>query len=225
MLWEGTWNPPWESINTEGWVLLIPGATEKAIQEQEVLASENKNGLFPGIFHSDHFLAPSSISSYTYIFIVKSLSLCLFSSVQSLSRVWLFATPWTAAHQVSLSIINSKACLNSCPSSRGCHPTISSSVVPFSSCLQSFPASGSFPMSPFFTSGGQSIGASGSASVLPMIIQDWFPLGWTGWIPFQSKELSRVFSNTTVQKHWFFGAQLCSKLYFWTLLGHFHYKL
>ena len=92
---------------------------------------------------------------------------------------------------------------NSCQ--RG-HPTISSSVIPFSSCLQSFSASGSFPMSKFFASGGQSIGVS--ASVLPMNIQDWFPLGWNGWISLQSKGLSRVFSNTTVQKHQFFSAQL-----------------
>ena len=95
---------------------------------------------------------------------------------------------------------------NSCPSSRRCHPTISSSVVPFSSCLQSFPALGSFPMSRLFTSGGQSIRAS--ASVLPVNIQDSFPLGLTGWISLLSKVLSRVFSNTTVQKHRFFHAQL-----------------
>ena len=92
------------------------------------------------------------------------------------------------------------------PSSWWCHPTISSSVIPFSSCLQSFPASESFPVSQFFASGGQSVGAS--ASVLPMNIQDWFPLGWTGWISLQSKGLSRVFSNTTVQKHQFFCTQL-----------------
>ena len=100
------------------------------------------------------------------------------------------------------------ACSNSCPLSRRCHPTISSSVVSFSSLLQSFPASGSFQMSQFFTSGGQSIGVSASALVLPMNIQDWFPLGLTGWISLQSKGLSRVFSNTTVQKHQFFGTQL-----------------
>ena len=92
-----------------------------------------------------------------------------------------------------------------------CHPTISSSVVPFSFCLQSFPASGSFQMSQFFPSGGQSIGVSASALVLPMNIQDWFPLGWTGWISLQSKGLSRVFSNTTVQKHQFFSAQPSSQ--------------
>ena len=97
---------------------------------------------------------------------------------------------------------------NSCPLSRWCHPTTSSSVVPFSSRLQSFPATGTFPVSQFFTSGGQSIGASASASVLPTNIQDWFPLGSTGWISLQSKGLSRVFSNTTAQKHQFFGAQL-----------------
>ena len=101
-----------------------------------------------------------------------------------------------------------RACSNSCALSWWCHPTISSSVFPFSSCPQSFPASGSFPMSQLFPSGGQSIGVSASASVLPMSIQDWFPLGWTGWISLLSKGLSRVFSNTTVQKHQFFGAQL-----------------
>ena len=98
------------------------------------------------------------------------------------------------------------ACSNSCSSSWWCHPTISSSVVPFTSYFQTFPASGSFPMSQFFASGGQSIGVS--ASVLPMNIQDWSPLGWTGWISIQSKGLSRVFFNTTVQKHQFFGAQV-----------------
>ena len=111
---------------------------------------------------------------------------------------------------------------NSCPLSRWCHPTISSSVFPFSSCPQSFPASvfpfsscpqsfpasGSFQMSQFFASGGQSIGVSASTSVLPMNTQDWSPLGWTGCISLQSKGLSRVFSNTTVQKHQFFGSQL-----------------
>ena len=97
------------------------------------------------------------------------------------------------------------------PLSWWCHPTISSSVVPFSLCPQSFPASGSFPMSQLFTSGGQSIGDSASTSVLPMNTQDWSPLGWTGWISLQSKGLSRVFSNTTVQKHQFFSAQLSSQ--------------
>ena len=100
---------------------------------------------------------------------------------------------------------------NPCPLSRWCHPTISSYVVPFSSRHQSFPASGSFQMSQFFTSGGQSIGASASTSVLPMNTQGWFPLGWTGWISLLSKGLSRVFSNTTVQKHQFFGAQ-CKRM-------------
>ena len=106
------------------------------------------------------------------------------------------------------------ACSNSCPSSQWCHPTISHSVVPFSFCLQSFPASGVFPMSQLFRSGSQSIGASASASVLPMNIQDWFPLGWTGEISLQSKGLSRVFSHTRVLKHQFFGAQLSLYLNF-----------
>ena len=101
-----------------------------------------------------------------------------------------------------------RACSNSCPSSQSCHPTISSSVVPFSSCPQSFPASGSFQMSQLFTSGGKSIGVSASTSVLPINTQDSFPLGWTGWISLHFKGLARVFSNTTVQKHQFFSAQL-----------------
>ena len=100
---------------------------------------------------------------------------------------------------------------NSCPSSRWCHPAISSTVFPFSSCPQSLPVSGSFPMIQFFTSGGQSIGVSASASVLPMNTQDWSPLGWTSWISLQSKGISRVFSNTTVQKHQFFSTQLSSQ--------------
>ena len=100
---------------------------------------------------------------------------------------------------------------NSGPSSWWCHPGKSCSVVPFSSCTQSFPASESFPMSQLFTWGGQSIRVSASASVLPMNTQDWTPLEWTGWISLQSKGLSRVFSNTTVQKHQCFGAQLSSQ--------------
>ena len=95
---------------------------------------------------------------------------------------------------------------NSCALTRWCHPTISSSVIPFSSRFQSFPESGTIQMSQLFATGGQSIGVSASTSVLPNNIQDWFPLGWTGWISLQSKGLSRVFSNTTVQKHQFFGA-------------------
>ena len=123
----------------------------------------------------------------------------------SLSHVRIFAAQWTTAHQASLSITNSRSLLK--------HTSIesmmpSNHLILFSSCLQSFPASGSFSVSQFFPLGGQSVGASASASVLPMNIQDWFPLGWTGWISLQFKGLSRVFSNTTVRKHQFFGAQL-----------------
>ena len=100
---------------------------------------------------------------------------------------------------------------NPCPWSQWCHPAISFSVIPFSSYPQSFPVSGSFPTSQLFISGGQSIGLSASTSVLPMNTQDWSPLGWTSWISLQSKGLSRVFSNTTVQKHQFFGTQLSSQ--------------
>ena len=132
------------------------------------------------------------------------------STIQSLSHVWLFATPWTTAARPPSLSPTPRVYSNSCPLSQWWHPTISSSVVPFSH-LQSFPASRSFPMSHFFTSGGQSIGVSASASGLPMNIQDWFPLGWTGWISSQSKELSRIFCKTTVQNHQFFGAQLSSQ--------------
>ena len=130
------------------------------------------------------------------------------SSVQSLSRVWLFATPWTEARQPSLSITNSQNLLKlmSIELVMPCNHLIL--CYPLLLLLQSFSASGSFPMNQFFTSGGQSIGASASASVLPMNIQDWFPLEWTGWISLQSKGLSRVFFNTTVQKYQFFSAQL-----------------
>ena len=134
-----------------------------------------------------------------------------FSSVQSLSRVRLFAIPWTAAHQASLSITHSRSPPKpmSIQSVMPCNNLLS--VIPFSSCHQSFPASGFFPLSQFFKSGGQSIGVSASASVLPMNTQDWSPLGWTAWISLQSKGLSRVFSNTTVQKHQFFSTQLSSQ--------------
>ena len=132
----------------------------------------------------------------------------LLSSVQPISSVRLFATPWSAAGQALPCLSPTpRDYSNSRPSSRWCHPTISSSVVPFS-CLQSFPALGFFPMSWFFAWGGQNTGVSALASCLPMNIQDLFPLVWTGWIPLQSKGLSRVFSNTTVQKHQFFSTQL-----------------
>ena len=134
-----------------------------------------------------------------------------FSSVQSLSHIWLFAPHGLQHARLPCPSSTPRVCSNSYPSSQWCHPTISSSVVPFSSCLQSFPASGSFPRSQSFPSGGQSIRGSASALVLPMNIQDWFPLGLTGLISLQSKGLSRVFSNTTVQKHQFFGAQPSSQ--------------
>ena len=134
-----------------------------------------------------------------------------FSSVQSLSCVQIFATPGTAARQASLSITNSQSLLKLMSIESVMPSIISSSVDPFSSCPQSLPTSVSFPMSQLFAWGGQSIGVSASTSVLPMNTQDWSPIGWTGWISLQSKGLSRVFSNTTVQKHQFFGAQLSSQ--------------
>ena len=120
------------------------------------------------------------------------------------SYIWLFATPWTAAWQHSRLLCSSstpRTCSNSCPSSQWHHPTTSSSVIPFSSYLQSCPASGSFPWSQFFASGGQSIGGWASALVLPMNIQDWFPLGLTGLTSVLSKRISRFFSNHTFQNH------------------------
>ena len=122
-----------------------------------------------------------------------------FSSVQSLSHVRLFATPWIAARQASLSIPNSRSSLRLMSISQWCHPVISSSVVPFSSCPQSLPASDSFPMSQLFAWGGQSTEVSALASFLPKKSQGWSPSEWTGWISLKSKGLSRVFSNTTVQ--------------------------
>ena len=133
------------------------------------------------------------------------------SSVQLHSRVRLLATPWIAARQASLSITNSGVHSDSHPLREWCHPTISSSVVPFSSCPQSLPASESFPMSQLFASGGQSTGVSALVSFLPKNTQGWSPSEWTGWISLQSKGLLRVFSNTTVPKHQFFGSQLSSQ--------------
>ena len=145
------------------------------------------------------------------------------SSFQSLSRVRLFATHEPQHARPTCPSQTPGVYSNSCPSSQWCHPAISFSVIPFSSCPQSFPASGSFPMSQLFALGGQSIGVSASASVLPVNTQDW-SLGWTGWISLQSKGLSRVFSNTTVQKHQFFGAQLSSQsnchIHTWPLENH-----
>ena len=128
------------------------------------------------------------------------------------SRVQLFVTPWTAAHRASLSFPISWSLLKFLSIESVTPSNHLSSVVPFSPCLQSFPASGSFLMSQLFTSGGQSIRVSASASVLPMNIQGWFPLGLTGLISMKSKGLSRVFSNTTIQKHQSFGTQLSSQL-------------
>ena len=125
------------------------------------------------------------------------------SSVQSLSRVWLCNPTRPPCPSATPGVHP-----NPCPLSRWYHPTILSSIVPFSSCLQSFPASGSFQMSQLIASSGQSIGVSASTSVLPMNTQDWFPLGWTDWTSLQSKGVSGVFSNTTVQKYQFFCAQL-----------------
>ena len=148
---------------------------------------------------------------YLFLGLTKISSSDQIRSDQSLSHVRLFATPWIAACQASLSTTNPGVHSNSCPSSQWCHPAVSSSVVPFSSCPQSLPASESFPMSQLFAWGGQSPGVSALASFIPKKSQGWSPSEWTGWISLQSKGLSRVFSNTTVQKHQFFGTQPSSR--------------
>ena len=149
----------------------------------------------------------------------KAITFWQYSGVTQLCLTLWNPMDWSC--QSLIPSVTPGASLNTYPSSQWCHPTISSSVVPFSSCPQSFPASGSFPMSQFFTSGGQIIEASDSTSALPMYIQNWLPLGLTVLILLQSKGLSKVFSNTTVQKHQFFGTQLssCSSshIYTWPL--------
>ena len=135
-----------------------------------------------------------------------------FNSVQLFSLVWLLWPHGLQHARFPCPSLNPGACSNSCSLSWWCHPTISSSVIPFSSCLQSSAALGTFPLSHFFAAGGQIIWASASASVLPVNIQDWFPLGWTGLISLQSKGISGIFFKTTVQKHQFFG----TPHYLWT---------
>ena len=158
---------------------------------------------------------PCFVYYYCYLFIIIPVFCVLICQtfmvvvVQSLNHVRLSVTSWTEHARLPCSSLCPRVFSDSCPSSRWCYLTISSSAVPFSFCLQSLPVSGSFPGSQLFTSDGQSIGAS--ASVLPMNIQGWFPLGLAGLTSWQSKGLSRVFSNTTVQKHKFFSAQLSSQ--------------
>ena len=143
-----------------------------------------------------------------YLLAIKTVTPNVYSLfvIQLLSHVQLFATHGLQYARLPCPLLSPRACSNLCPSSRWCHPTISSFVTPFSSCPQSFPASGSFPMSQLFASGGQNIGASASAWVLPVGIQGWFSLGLTGLISLQSRGLSRVFSSTTAWKHQFFNA-------------------
>ena len=140
-------------------------------------------------------------------FMVWSGSCLIFVVVQALSHIQLLATHGLQHTRLPRPSPSPRLCSNSCPLRQWCYLTVLSSTPPFSSCPQSLPASGSFPMSQFFPSGGQSIGASASASVLPMNIQDWFPLGWTGLIFLLSKGFSRIFSSTTIGKHQFFSTQ------------------
>ena len=194
---------------------------------EQHLNLNNNNSIYSEIFNSDFILDtklslnwPFSSKLFPVLFfllleaetysVLSILHIPQFSSVQfshSVESDSLWPHGLQHARLLCLSPTPG-ACSNLCPLCRWCYPTILSLIIPFSSCLQSFPASGSFQMSQFFTSGGQSMGISDSASVLPMNIQDWFPLGLTGLISLQSMGLSRVFSNITVQKHQFFGAQL-----------------
>ena len=192
-------NIMWDSIHDFRWIL-------HEINEMWGYILKSANKIFKArvmcMYVCAHLYIFFTVDKYTHI---NTCTLVYFShSVLSNSVM-----PWIATHQASCPSPSLGSCSNSCALSQWHHPTISSSVVPIS-CLQSFPESGSFPTSQFFASGGQSITASASASVsvLPMNIQGWFPLGWTGWISFQSKGLSRVFSNTTVQKHQLFSAHL-----------------
>ena len=158
--------------------------TEKSGQLQAMGSYRVRHNWKTEHTHITSLITKTCITAYIEVFVVAQL----------LSCVRLFVTPWTAAGQASLSITNSGACSNSCPLSQWHHPTISSSVVPFSFCLQSFPTPASFQISQCFTSGGQSIGASALASVLPMNIQDWFPLGWTGaWSPCSPRDSRESF--------------------------------
>ena len=150
------------------------------------------------IIHGSLLQSPSERTQYTH----------QFSSVQSLSSVDSLQPHGLQHTRPPCPSPTPRVYSNSCPLSRWCHPSIPSSVIPFSSCPQSLPASGFFSMSQLFSWGGQSTGVSASASVLPMNTQDWSPVGWTGWISLQSKGLSRVFSSITVQKHQFFHTQL-----------------
>ena len=172
----------------------------KQIRESHAMKEiPNSFILFPSSFSS-------SISHHTSVFLIIRRGLQFSSVTQSCLTL---CDPHGLQHtRPACPSATPRVYSNSCPLSQWCHLTISPSVVSFFSCLQSLPASGSFPMSQLFTSGDQNIGVSASTSVFSMNIEDWFPLGWTGWISLLSKGLSRVFSNTTVQKHRFFGTQL-----------------
>ena len=169
-----------------------------------VLTEKSKNSLNPWTI----FVSICCMPLEWFLETLSCMVIIQFSRSVVSDSLW----PHALQHaQASLSITNSQSSTKLTSLSQWCHPAISSSVVPFSSCPQSLPASESFPMSQFFASGGQSIGVSALASVLSKNTQDWSPLEWTGWISFQSKGLSRVFSNTTVQKHQFIGTQLSSQ--------------
>ena len=187
---------PWTAAYQASWSFTVPHTWFKLLSIELVMPSNHI------IFCHPLFLLPSIFPSIR-IFSSESVLCIRWPKYWSFNFIISPSNEYSGLHAARLhcSSPTPGACSNSCPSSWWCHPTISTSVFPFSSCFQSFPASGSFPMRQFFASGGQSMGVSASASVLPMNIQDWFPLGLTSLISLQSKRISRVFSNTTVQKH------------------------
>ena len=172
----------------------------------------NKTGSLPSLYWWWHFLNIfCPVSYHIFALFLSSIPLTSFSVVQLLSHVQLCNPKDCKTPSFPMLLPSPRVCSNSSPLSWWCHPAISSSVIPFSSCPQSLPASGSYQISQLFASRGQSTGVSASTSVPPMNTQGWSSLGWTGWIFLQSKGLSRVFSNTTVQKHQFFSTQLSSQ--------------
>ena len=187
--WQGNFKPPQWALGHFFQQVVIKQWHNRKIMSSQISISGKKKGNI--IFYLQKVFMTNVLQCKVLYF----FSNWNISSVQLLSCVWLFATPWTAARRASLSITNFQSLLKLMFIESVVHPTFSSSVVPFSSHIQSFPASGSFPMSQFFTSSGQSIGASASASVLPMNILEWFALGWTGWNSLQTKGLSRVFQH------------------------------
>ena len=205
-MWELDYEEGWAPKNWCFWTVVLEKILESPLNCKEIEPVHSEGDQPWDFFGGNDVVWKKSQSPKVMNGVISSVSVQFSCSVMS-DSLW----PHGLQHaRLPCPSPTPGNCSNSCPSSRWCHPTISSSVVPFSSHLQSLPVSGSSQMSQFFTLAGQSIGVSASASVLPMNIQDWFFLGLTGWISLQSKGFSSVFFNATVQKHQFFGDQLSS---------------